>query len=66
MSHPKGLAILADIFRIQAFGQHEIDLQRAALPVAADRIAQHEIELGAIEGAVARIELEVQAGLLDG
>ena len=49
-------AVLADIVGIQALGHHEIDLQRAALPVAADGVAQDELELRAIEGAFARVE----------
>ena len=49
-------AVLADIAGVEPLGQHEIDLQRAALPVAADRVAQHEFELRAIERALAGIE----------
>ena len=37
-------------------GMHEVDLQRAALPVAADRVAQHEFQLRAVEGALARVQ----------
>ena len=46
----------------QALRQHEIDLQRAALPLPPDRIAQHEFQLGAVERALAGIEHVVDAG----
>ena len=54
---PVLLAVLADIGRVQPLGQHEVELQGAALPVAADRVAQDELELGAVEGALAGVEL---------
>ena len=47
------LAILPDIGNIEAFGQVHIDLQRAALPVAPNRVAQYELELGAVKRALA-------------
>ena len=62
---PVFLAVLADIGRVEPFRQHEIHLQRAALPVAPERVAQHELQLGAVEGAFARIHLEGDAGGLD-
>ena len=55
-------AVLADIFGIQAFRQVGIDLQRAALPVTADGVAQHEFQLRAIEGALAGVQFEFNAG----
>ncbi len=42
---PLARAVLGHIVRVEPLGQHEIDLQRAALPVAADRVAQDELEL---------------------
>jgi hypothetical protein len=42
--------ILVDVERAEAFRQVEVDLRRAALPVAADRIAQGVFELRTIEG----------------
>ena len=59
------LAVLADIRRVQPFGQHEIHLQGAALPVAADGVAQHEFELGAVKRAFARVQRIVQPRRLD-
>ena len=55
-------AILADIGRAEPFGQDEIDLQRAALPVAPDCVGQHELQLWAIESAFAGVELEFGSG----
>ena len=59
------LAVCADIEGAEAFGQVEVDLGGAALPVTADRIAQHVFELGAIEGALARVDrgLDLAAGV---
>ena len=59
-------AVIADVARIEALGQNEIGLQGAALPFAADRVAQHEIELRAIEGAVAGVHFILDAGLFGG
>ena len=54
---PMPLAVLADVGRAEPVGQHEVHLERPALPVAADRVGQHEFELRAVEGALARVEL---------
>ena len=48
-------AILGDIGRIKSLRQNKIDLKGAALPVAADRFAQNELELGTIKRALPRI-----------
>ena len=66
VQHDRNLAraVLGDIARAEPLGQHEVDLQRAALPVAADRVAQHEFQLGPVERAFAGIEDEVEAGRL--
>ena len=55
-------AVLADIFGVEAFGQVGVDLQRAALPVAADGVAQDEFQLRAIEGALAGVQFVLDAG----
>ena len=60
------VAVLGDIARAQPFGGVEVHLQGAALPVAADGVAQHEFQLGAVEGAFAGIEGVVQAGGVGG
>ena len=37
-------AVLADITCVEALRQVEVDLERAALPLAPDGVAQHELE----------------------
>ena len=65
------LAILADIEGAEPLGHDIIELERAALPGAADRVGQVEFELGRVEGALARQLLPaifgpVAAGEADG
>ncbi len=55
-------AVLADVFGVQPLRHVEVDLQRAALPVAADGVAQHEFQLRAVERALARVQLVLDAG----
>ena len=55
-------AIFRDIFGIQPLGQHEIHLQRTALPIPANRVAQHEFQLGAVKGALTRVQFIFNAG----
>src|SRR3546814_5606442 len=50
---PVALAVLADIARIESFGQHAVGLDRADLPGAPDRVGQMPFELGGVEGAFA-------------
>jgi len=52
------VAILADVIGIEALGQDEVELKGAALPGAADRVAQMEFQLRPIEGAFARQPLD--------
>src|SRR5262249_22344114 len=54
-------AVLCHVFGIEAFGQHIVDLNGAALPVTPDRVAQHELELRPVEGALARVDRERNA-----
>ena len=54
--------MLVDIERAEPAGHVEIDLHGAALPVAADGVAQHVFELGAVEGAFALVERPRPAG----
>ena len=64
MQHDRALAraVLGHVGGIQPLRQHEIDLQRAALPVPPDRVAQHEFELGAVERPLPRVELVLDPG----
>ena len=48
------LAVLADVARVEPFGQHAVGLDRADLPRAADRVGQVPFELGGVERAFAR------------
>ena len=57
--------VLADVLGAEALRQHEIDLQGAALPVAADGVPQHEFELGTVKGALARVQGVFEARGLD-
>ena len=59
-------AVLTHVLGIETLGHGEVDLDRAALPVAADRILQHELELRAVEGALARIQGVFDAGCRGG
>ena len=56
------LAMVVDVMRAQAAGQVQIHLQGAALPVPPDGIPQDELELGAVEGALPRIQGVFDAG----
>jgi hypothetical protein len=61
------LAVRRDVEGAETLRQVEVDLRRAALPVAADRVAQHIFELRPVEGALARVQLglESRGALLD-
>ena len=59
------LAVRPDIEGAEPHRHVEIDLDRAALPVAADGVAQHVFELRSVERAFAWTELVLQAGRLD-
>ena len=58
VQHDRGafLAVLVDVIGAEPPRHVEVDLQCAALPVAADGIAQDELELGTVEGPLARIQ----------
>jgi hypothetical protein len=55
------LRILVDIEGAEAFRQVEVDLRRAALPVAADGVAQRVFELRPVEGALALVDADLDA-----
>ena len=59
------VAVRPDVERAKAGGQVEVDLRRAALPFAADGVAQSVFELGAVEGAFAGIDAGLDAALAD-
>src|SRR3954468_22590400 len=45
-----------DVEGAEALRQVEVDLRRAALPVAPDGVAQHVLEFRAVEGALSRVD----------
>ena len=49
-------AVLVDVVRAEPARQIQIHLQCAALPVAADRVSQDELELGTVERALATVQ----------
>lgn len=51
---PVLLTVLGDIGRIQTFRQDIVQLDGAAGPFAADGVLDDEVQLGRVEGAVAR------------
>ena len=59
------LAVLADVGRPEPAGQVEVDLHGAALPVATNRVAQHEFELRTVERALTGVVGVLQAGGID-
>ena len=56
VKHHRNLArvVLRDVFSTEAFGHRKIHLHRAALPRAAERIAQAVVDLRAVERTVTR------------
>ena len=53
---PMRRVVLADVREIEALGRHVVELDRAELPRAADGIGDVEVDLRAIERAVALLE----------
>src|SRR5688572_5240888 len=65
MQHDRrmSLAVLTNIGRTEPARHVQVDLQCAALPVAADGIPQDEFQLRAVKSALARIQGEFQIQL---
>src|SRR5690242_8109710 len=55
-----GLAVRVDVLERKPVRLLEVDLDRRDLPSPAERVLDIDVDLRAIEGAVARIELEGQ------
>src|SRR6185437_3644394 len=68
VQHHRGVPrpVLADIGGAEAAGHAVVELERAALPVAAERVAEVEFELRAVEGALAGSQRVAEARRLDG
>ena len=60
------LAVCAGVLKLEALGQLHIQLDGAALPGTTDGIRQMEVQLGAVECAVALVDNVVLANLGDG
>src|SRR5690606_24280369 len=66
VQHDRTLAVVVfgDIAGVQALRQVRIILQRAALPVAPQAVAQGELDLRPVEGTLARLIFPGQPGLV--
>src|SRR3954463_510561 len=58
--------VLAHVLEIEALRSRVVELDGAELPESADAVLHLEIELGSVEGAVARVLHPGHGGLLDG
>jgi len=56
-------AVSADIGHVKLLGHLEVELYRAALPCTSYAVFEVEVDLRAVEGAVARVELVGRARL---
>ena len=67
MQHHRHVAlpVFTHIACAKTRGQVQVHLQRPALPVAADGIAQHELELWPVERALTRVEVILEPRGLD-
>ncbi|MNC40745.1 hypothetical protein D3C75_894740 [compost metagenome] len=66
VQHHRVLAaiILTDVLGPEADRQIEVELQGTALPDSPQAILQRELDLRAVEGALARLQLPRQAGVV--
>ena len=60
------LVVGADVIQIESLGQLVIDLHGAELPLAADHVADDEVDLRAVERGLAGLEAERNAERLGG
>jgi hypothetical protein len=54
--------VRGDVFGIEPGRKLHVHLKGAALPLASDGVAQYEIQLGAVERAVARVQHRLDPG----
>ncbi len=54
---PLALAALVDVRHVEALGQVEVDLDRRALPLAADRVQHLDVDLRRVEDAATLVDL---------
>ena len=60
------LVVRAHVLQLEALGELGVELDGAALPGAAQGVGQVEVQLGAVEGAVALVDHVGLAHLGDG
>lgn len=53
---PRRRLVLAPVAEIEADGQLEVELDGRALELAAQRVVDRDVNLGPVEGALARIQ----------
>ncbi len=68
VQHHRALArvVFGDVAGVQALWQVRVVLQGTALPVTAEAVAQGELDLRAVEGALARLVFPLQARFVQG
>src|SRR5690606_40765641 len=57
-------AVFRHILSTQAAWQHEVQLQRTALPDATQAVAQGKFDLRTVESALARLQFPLQTGFV--
>ena len=60
---PLLLALLVDVVEVEPHRELEVQLDGCALVLPAQGVRQRDVDLGPVEGAVARVQLPLQAGL---
>ena len=60
---PVGGVVVADVLQLESFGEVVVELDGAELPLAADRVADHEVGFGTVEGRFSLAFDEWQARL---
>ena len=68
MQHDRALllAVSVGVFEVEVQRHLEVELNRAALPRTAQGVVQMEVDLGAVEGAVAFVDHVIHAELVEG
>src|SRR5205814_7304963 len=61
---PLAAAVLRDVLQLEPLRNLEVELERRALPLAAQRILDLEVDLRTVERAAALVDLEFLARLL--
>ena len=60
------LALLVDVAQVEPPGQLEVKLDGGALVLSLERVLQGDVDLGAVEGAIAGVELPRQSSAIQG